>query len=205
MFGVSGNGNLFKPDVITNTPTFFRLLEPAEKGFRTRHKDFAPSFGFAWSPNFKSGILSKLFGDSDQTVIRGGYSIAYTREGFNAYTSIFGANDGPTITLNVSPTHNAGHLPCRKRTLPQTGPISLRSLLRQTPADSRCLPPPRTASNDFDPNLKPGYTQSYSFGLQRELNKNTAVEVRYVGTHGTRLWRQYNYNESEHIREWLPR
>src|SRR5262249_48340848 len=52
-----------------------------------------------------------------------------------------------------------------------------------------------TSSNDFDPNLKPGYTQSYTFGFQRELNKNTAVEVRYVGTHGTRLWRQYNYNE----------
>src|SRR6185503_10752764 len=31
--------------------------------------------------------------------------------------------------------------------------------------------------------------------LQRELNRDTAIELRYVGTHGTRLWRQYNYNE----------
>jgi hypothetical protein len=50
-------------------------------------------------------------------------------------------------------------------------------------------------SNDFDPGLRAGYTQSMTFGLQRELDKNTAVEVRYVGTHGTHLWRQMDYNE----------
>jgi hypothetical protein len=52
-----------------------------------------------------------------------------------------------------------------------------------------------TGANDFDPNLKAGYTQSWTFGLQRELDKNTAVEIRYVGTHGTHLWRQMDYNE----------
>ncbi|HKP85215.1 MAG TPA: hypothetical protein VJZ26_03910, partial [Blastocatellia bacterium] len=194
VFGVSGNGNLFNPKVISATPTFFRLLSPAEKGFRTRHQDFAPSFGFAWSPNFKSGPLQKMFGSGDQTVIRGGYSIAYTREGFNAFTSIFGANDGPTITLNVSP----GNTP---------DIFTAGSVLFRNPASYPALTPPKdtsrfpllatagTSSNDFDPNLKPGYTQSYSFGLQREINKNTAAEIRYVGTHGTRLWRQYNYNE----------
>ncbi len=194
VFGVSGNGNLFRPDIITNTPTFFRLLDPAEKGFRTRHTDFAPSFGFAWSPNFKSGILSKLFGDSDQTVFRGGYSVAYTREGFNAYTSIFGANDGPTITLNVSPTLTPDIFPA--------GSVNFRDRANfpalTPPADDSRFPllaTAATSSNDFDPNLKPGYTQSYSFGLQRELTRDTAIELRYVGTHGTRLWRQYNYNE----------
>jgi hypothetical protein len=194
VFGVSGNGNLFKPNVMTATPTYFRLLDPAEKGFRTRHQDFAPSFGFAWTPNFKSGAFGKIFGSSDQTVIRGGYSIAYTREGFNTFTSIFGANDGPTITLNVSPG-----------TTPDIFPAG--SVLFRNPASFPALAPPQdtsrfpllaaagTSSNDFDPNLKPGYTQSYSFGLQREINKNTVAEVRYVGTHGTNLWRQYNYNE----------
>jgi hypothetical protein len=31
--------------------------------------------------------------------------------------------------------------------------------------------------------------------LQRELDKNTALEIRYVGNHGTRLWRQYEIGE----------
>jgi carboxypeptidase family protein len=195
VFGVSGNGNLFNPTVITNTPTFFRLMEPSEKGFRTRHTDFAPSFGFAWSPNFKSGMLRTLFGDADQTVFRGGYSIAYTREGFNGYTSIFGANDGPTITLNVSPTITPSIFPAGS-VLFRDGAAKFPALA--PPADTSRFPllaAAGTVANDFDPNLKPGYTQSYTFGLQRELDKNTAVEVRYVGTHGTRLWRQYNYNE----------
>src|SRR5205085_11334628 len=104
VFGVSGNGNLFKPGVYTGKPTFFRLLTPAEKGYRTRHTDFAPSFGVACSPNFKSGLLNTIFGSGDKTVFRAGYSIAYTREGFSAYTSMFGSNNGPTINLNVTPS-----------------------------------------------------------------------------------------------------
>ncbi|HMG34246.1 MAG TPA: TonB-dependent receptor [Blastocatellia bacterium] len=194
VFGVSGNGNLFKPSVISNSPTFFRLLDPSEKGYRTRHQDFAPSFGFAWSPSFREGILHKIFGNGDQTVFRGGYSIAYTREGFNGFTSIFGANDGPTITLNVSPSITPNIFPAGSVLF--RNPSSFPKLT--PPADTSRFPllaATGTSSNDFDPNLKPGYTQSYTFGFQRELNKNTAVEVRYVGTHGTRLWRQYNYNE----------
>ena len=194
VFGVSGNGNLFKPTIITNTPTYYRLLDSSEKGYRTHHKDFAPSFGFAWTPAFKTGLLRTVFGNGDQTVIRGGYSIAYTREGFNAYTSIFGANDGPTITLNVSPTITPAIFPAGSVLFRNPGSFPALT----PPADTSRLPllaAPGTTSNDFDPNLKPGYTQSYTFGLQREITKNTAVEVRYVGTHGTRLWRQYNYNE----------
>src|SRR5262249_8245499 len=194
VFGVSGNGNLFKPSVISNSPTFFRLLDPSEKGYRTRHQDFAPSFGFAWSPSFREGILHKIFGNGDQTVFRGGYSIAYTREGVNGFTSIFGANDGPTITLNVSPSITPNIFPAGSVLF--RNPSSFPKLT--PPADTSRFPllaATGTSSNDFDPNLKPGYTQSYPFGFQRELNKNTAVEVRYVGTHGTRLWRQYNYNE----------
>ncbi|HWO01418.1 MAG TPA: TonB-dependent receptor, partial [Blastocatellia bacterium] len=194
IFGVSGNGNLFKPTVIGNTPTFFSLLAPGEKGYRTRHTDFAPSAGFAWSPTIKSGPLHTIFGEGDQTVIRGGYSIAYTREGFNAYTAMFGSNNGPTVNLNVT----AASTPSI---------FKAGSVLFRDPSSYPFIPPPKDTSrfpllaggsasvNDFDPNLKPGYTQSYSFGLQRELNKDTAVEIRYVGTHGTRLWRQYNYNE----------
>ncbi|HXI89728.1 MAG TPA: carboxypeptidase regulatory-like domain-containing protein [Blastocatellia bacterium] len=194
VFGVSGNGNIFNPKVITNTPTFFRLLDPGEKGYRTRHKDFAPTIGFAWSPSFKSGLLHTIFGSGDQTVFRGGYGTAYTREGFNAYTSMFGSNNGPTINLNATPATTPGIF--------KAGAVLFRDPssypLIAPPADTSRFPLLAGGSasvNDFDPNLKPGYTQSYSFGLQRELDKNTAVEVRYVGTHGTHLWRQYNYNE----------
>ena len=198
VFGVSGEGNLFKPGVYAGKPTQFRLLEDDEKAFRTRHKDFAPSIGFAWSPNFKSGILGKVFGNGDQTVIRGGYSIAYTREGFSAYNSMFGSNNGPTVSLTVSPSAT-----------PAIFPLTPGGILFRNPSTWPALTPPSDTSafpltpgalssvsaNDFDPGMKAGYTQSMTFGLQREIDKNTAIEIRWVGTHGTHLWRQQEYNE----------
>jgi len=196
IFGVSGNGNLFKPGVFTGKPTQFSLLPEGEKAFRTRHKDFAPSFGFAWSPNANGGLLGKILGRGDQTVIRGGYSIAYTREGFSAFTAMFGSNNGPTLSLTVSPTatpaiFTAGSVLFRNRpNLPALTPPADTSAFPLTPGALAAV-----SANDFDPGLRAGYTQSMTFGLQREIDKNTAVEVRFVGTHGTHLWRQMEYNE----------
>jgi len=195
IYGVSGVGNLFAPGVFQGQPTQFRLLAEGEKGYPTRHKDFAPSFGFAYSPDFKSGFLKRLVGESGQTVIRGGYSIAYTREGFNAYTAMFGSNEGGTVNLNVSPSLTPGIFPAgsvlfRNGNFPALAPPADTSKYPFTPAFGSA-----GGANDFDAALKGGYTQSFSFGIQRELNKNTALEVRFVRTRGTHLWRQYDLNE----------
>jgi hypothetical protein len=52
-----------------------------------------------------------------------------------------------------------------------------------------------TSLNDFDPNLKMGYVQSWNLGWQRSLGRNSVIEFRYTGNHGVHLWRQYNLNE----------
>jgi hypothetical protein len=208
IYGVSGVGNLFVPGAFSGQPTFYRLLSQGEKGFETRKHDLAPSFGFAYTPNFKSGLLRTLAGDNGQTVIRGGYSIAFTREGFNAYTAMFGSNEGGTVTLSVSPSLTPSIFP--------NGGVFFnqgQGLTCPTPATCTvgfpALPPPSGTSkypfipgansgggaNDFDLHLKAGYTQSFSFGVQRSLGKNTAVEARWVRTKGTHLWRQYDLNE----------
>src|SRR5919205_423985 len=195
IYGVSGVGNLFAPGAFQGQPTQFRLLGKDEQGYSTRHKDFAPSFGFAYSPDFKSGVLKWLTGETGQTVIRGGYSIAYTREGFNAYTAMFGSNEGGTVNLNVSPSLTPGIFPAgsvlfRNGNFPALAPPADTSKYPFTPAFGSA-----GSANDFDAKLKAGYTQSFSFGVQRELNKNTAMEVRFVRTRGTHLWRQYDLNE----------
>jgi len=41
------------------------------------NNNFGPSFGFAWSPNAKSGLLGKIFGEGE-TVWRGGFQISYS-------------------------------------------------------------------------------------------------------------------------------
>ncbi len=106
VFGVSGMNNLFKPGVYTGKPTQYFLLEPGEKAFRNNYRDIAPSIGFAWSPDFKSSLLGRIFGSSGRTVLRGGYSIAFIREGFNAFNSMFGSNEGVSFTNGVNPASN---------------------------------------------------------------------------------------------------
>lgn len=207
LFGVSGVGNLFSPGTFKGQPTQYRLLGKGEPGYPLRKHDFAPSFGFAYSPDFKTGILRKLTGEYGKTVIRGGYSIAYTREGFSAYTSMFGTNEGGTVNLNVSNALTPSIFPA--------GGVMFNGGIGQTCIGLVCTngfpaltPPADTSkypftpvflnagsSNDFDNRLKAGYTQSYSLGLQRELDRNTAVEIRWVRTRGTHLWRQYDLNE----------
>ena len=206
IFGVSGVGNLFSPGVFSGQPTQYRLLQPGEKGFNTRKNDFAPSFGFAWVANFKNGFLKRLAGENGETVIRGGYSKAFTREGFNAYTAMFGSNEGGTVTLSVSPSLTPSIFPLGGVFYNQGQGLTCNpTCVTGFPA----LPPPTDTSkypftptflsaggaNDFDVNLKAGYTQSFSFGIQRSLGKDTVIEARWVRTKGTHLWRQYDLNE----------
>jgi hypothetical protein len=47
----------------------------------------------------------------------------------------------------------------------------------------------------MDPNLRAPYTINWNFGIQRELMKNTVLEVKNVGTVGHGAWRTSNINE----------
>ncbi len=54
---------------------------------------------------------------------------------------------------------------------------------------------PRTqAQTNIPSNFRPDSAQSYSFGFEREVNKNSAFEARYVGNHATNLFQSINGN-----------
>jgi len=201
VWGISGVGNLFKPGLIANsTLPQFNLVNEDTKPYKTRYNDFAPSFGFAWTPDFgsKGKLLKSAFGSAGQFVIRGGYSIAYVREGFDAFYNMWGANPGGALSLSVTPANN----PTEFRSGSFSGPGSVlfrdATLPRRLPPANATFPitaGPGEDFNEWSPNLRMGYVQSWSFGIQRELSKNMALEIRYVGNHGTKLWRQYELNE----------
>jgi hypothetical protein len=197
IYGISGPGNLFRPGVFEGIVPEYRLLGK-EKAFADRYRDFAPTVGIAWQPDFKNGLLTSLFGSAGQTVLRTGYSIAYAREGFNAFNTMFGFNEVPAISLGLSSAvepaefvgpggfSGPGSVYFRDGTFP----------FRSAPQPSFPFTARQNQSiNDFNPNIKAGYVQSWTFGIQRELTKDTALEIRYVGNHGTHLWRQYGVNE----------
>jgi carboxypeptidase family protein len=191
LFGESGLGNLFQPGKLTGRPSQYTAFTPGTHTNKTDANNFAPSIGVAWSPNFKYGLLKRILGEGGQTVLRGGYSIAYNREGLNVFSSILGGNPGATITTNRNLSlNNLGALPVLLREGSRLGPPSF--------PNAPSFPNTGLITdgvNAFNPNLVLGYVQSFTFGLQREINKDTVVEVRYVGNRAVKQWQQYDLNE----------
>ena len=195
LFGISGPGNLFKPGTTTGRATQYTQFKAGAQGYNTDYNNFAPSIGIAWSPNLQNNLLRKAFGEGGQTVIRAGYSIAYNREGLNVFTSILGANPGLSIVASRNlALGNLGTLPVLFRDKSRLGAPSF-------PTDP--VYPNEGAitnsANAFNPNLQLGYVQSWTFGIQREINRDTVIEARYVGNRGIKLWQQYNLNETNVI------
>ncbi|HSE16666.1 MAG TPA: carboxypeptidase-like regulatory domain-containing protein [Pyrinomonadaceae bacterium] len=193
IYGESGEGNLFMPGTLTGSPTRFVQFAKGEKTFDTEYGNFAPSVGITWAPNIgSSGFMHKLMGNSGQTVLRGGFSVAFVREGTSAFTSLFNSNPGGTLTASQS-------------TSGTPFPLTFGNLFRNgLPARPNTPTEPSYPSignitdpaNVFTPNMKTGHVNSWTFSIQRELTSNMVVELRYVGNRGKDLWRQYNLNET---------
>jgi Carboxypeptidase regulatory-like domain len=194
LFGVSGVGNLFKPGTTTGKVTEYTQFKAGSKPYNTDYKNLAPSIGIAWSPNMKNNMLRKVFGEGGQTVLRGGYSIAFNREGLNVFTSILASNPG--LSIDASKNLTLGNLVGTG-----TLPVLFRDKTRLAAPTFQTDPvyPNQglitNSANAFNPNLQLGYVQSWTLGIQRELNRDTVFEARYVGNRGVKLWQQYNLNE----------
>lgn len=189
--GVSGPGNLFNPGVLGNSssvPTLdFVSGNTGRPLYNNDWNNFAPFFGFAYSPNFKSGLLGRLLGSGGKSSIRGGYSISYLRDGLTVVSNALGFNAGLAQTVNnATPTG----------VLTQAG-VALPVATFSTPitAAENLLLNSASVLSALDPNLRTPYVQQWSFGIEREIGSNTAFEVRYVGNRAVKLYRATNINE----------
>ena len=194
IYGVSGAGNLFKPGTLTGTAPRVVPLEIGEKAYPDDISNFAPSVGIVWSPEFGDGWFGKVFGSGGKSVIRGGYSQAFVREGFDLLESIYGANPGGTRSLSRTIGNGLITVGTNLRDLNNPNLMPAPGIVGTTPSFPIALTS-SDATNSFDPNLKTGVVHSFSFGYQREIDRDTVVEVRYVGNRGVDLQRQYNINE----------
>jgi hypothetical protein len=191
LYGISGVGNLFTPGANSGSvPVYTPVTQPYSPPAL-----LAPSIGLAYTLPSMSG-LAKIFTGSHAgaAVVRAGYSIATVREGSGVYQSLYGSNQGLSIDDSLSAStypaifgapgsvNFAGNIPSRTATLPSSPNYPLAASFSNS-------------LNGFNPNLKTGYVQSWNISYQREIDRNTVVDFRYTGNHGTDLWRQYNLNE----------
>jgi hypothetical protein len=204
VWGVSGVGNMFKPGTLTGKVPEFIQYKQGVKAYNQRYVDFAPSFGLAWTPSTEIGWLKRILGESGKSVIRGGYSIAYSRMGMSTYLGEFSGNPGGSLTATRNISRGNLIVPPTDTT---QWPLLFRQRSRLTPGTFPDAPTypitsatySETASMTvFDPDLKTPYAQSWTFGVQREISKSMAVEVRYVGTRSLQGWTTYDYNSTEH-------
>lgn len=197
LFDVSGPGNLFSPGTLTGQVPRVVATQAGERAFDTDYKNFAPTIGVVWSPDFgDSGFLRSIFGSSGRSVIRGGFGRAFVREGTILAGNTLGINPGGTLSLNRSVA--LGNFTTGTLLRTPGNPNLTPAAFSPTPTFPRNLTA-ADAALAFDPDLGTGYVDSYSLGYQRELDSNTVIEFRYVGNRGKDIFRLYSLNETNTI------
>ena len=193
--GLNANGtcNLFQPGVMPGRIPQFVQFNKGEGAYETDRNNFAPSLGFAWTLGGNRGLLGALVGrEEGDSVLRGGYTLAYERPGMSTFATAI--DDNPGIAISASRNHDLGNLG-------GPGTVFLRNRSALGPpviAATRVYPMTDVVTGDimtFDPNLQVPYAQTWTAGWQRKLTGDFAVEARYVGTRSLASWQTYNFNE----------
>jgi hypothetical protein len=181
-------GNLFKPGTLQGTKTTYQQLTANNYGYNVDYNNLAPSVGVAWKLPELKGFLGKITGQD--AVIRAGYNIAYQRGDTSDFTGVYGSNPGISIDDSVNQTNKNLTVPTLLRNgIPSAPAVQPRTYPMAVPNASSSV-------YTFDPNIQLPYASSAQVGMQRALNKTTAIEVRWVHTTSSGTWRSFNYNET---------
>ena len=133
--------------------------------------NFSPRIGAAWDLDGKG-----------KTVLRAGWGLFY-----DSFSQDFFVGQLPFNTFNPGPAYNP------------IGPSAILFSFSTVPQIEPNVP----IYTDFldsdvfavDRNLRTPYVQNYNFNIQRELFRNGVLEVGYVGSNGTKLFRYRDINQ----------
>ena len=182
IFGLSGDnfGSLFQPGRLGGSLTNVVAIGPgtslpSRKLYQNDYSNYSPSLGLSWSLPW--------FG-KDKTVFRAGYGIGYERNPIYLVHTVSGMNPGyseaRTFTTASLLTVSNLRLPLTPTGRPLTQvPLTDRSQTVYT----------------FDDRMRTPYIQNWNASIQRAIGRNSVLDVRYVGSKGTKLIRDASINE----------
>ncbi len=132
--------------------------------YNTDRNNFAPRFGFAYRPF--SGA---------KTVVRGGYGVFFNMNNYDEFLFLpYNAPFGNVLTF---------------LSLPNTPTLTLSN-----PFPSNISGAGAPTGYGIARDLQMGYVQFFTLGVEREIARNTILEVSYVGNKSTRLAKGVNFN-----------
>jgi Carboxypeptidase regulatory-like domain len=188
----------------------FSLGGPANNapGFYSWNKhDFAPRVSFAWSPRFNSSLGKSLFGEGDKTVIRGGFGVVYDRLGPDLLAT-FDSSGSFGLSTSLTNTGGVENPTIAPRATGIAGIANIPTADLANPPNVLLAPPPSAAfpqtfpsglNGDtgsyavywgMDNKLKTPYSYTIDFSVGRELGRDFALQVSYVGRLSRRLLSQ---------------
>ncbi len=172
---------LFNPALPVSIRTVPKF--PADKN------NWAPRFGFAWSPRFWKSVLGE-----DATVIRGGFSIAYDAAFYNILLNV--STNAPFAASLTIPSTSLSSTTTSPAPLPAdpTGDVVRTSALNSGVLPKGVLNPIYLSQTTVAPDFRSPYAEQWSIGVQHQFGRRHVAEVRYVGTHGVALFQNLNAN-----------
>ncbi len=167
-------------NAISSVPGVLEFTEP-----KSQTKNFAPKVGFAWSPDYKEGLLGRIFGSGGKSSLRAGFSMGYDYIFDNLY-----------ILSNPPQLQQTNDV---DTTVPSTPHFLANGGLPDTPVAITDPVVARQNTGAWIPDQKIPYSLTWTGSYQRQFGTDWSFEARYVGTRGVHLLSQNRINRQAKV------
>ncbi|HYX26947.1 MAG TPA: TonB-dependent receptor, partial [Pyrinomonadaceae bacterium] len=171
--------------------------------------NFQPRLAVAWSPQFKEGFLSRIFGKNNESQFRGGFAITNDQYG-SALAVNFDLANAVGFVSNFTTSANTfctSGVNCTLaplftgfgqavRTLPKVIVPTKLNFPNLQPADNS-----RRIETTLDSKLKAPINYSWNFTYERQLPKGLFIQASYIGRYANNLIAQRDVMALNNLRD----
>jgi hypothetical protein len=176
---------------------------PAKHWYEGSNFGIGPRIGLAYSPDFKTGLMKRLFGGSSKSVIRLGYGIAF--DTISSFQVTAAAGRIPGLVQSCTTTFPFTSITSGCVNSPDVSKTVAGGFPQQLPApsvkpSSFFTPPQQLRTNSppvtvFAPKMQLPTVHEWNFSIQRELPWGLVMQASYIGRRGEHLFMAYDINQ----------